>query len=90
MAELLRTLNNLNLRKNNKIAIHQPNQASSFDNKKDKQSKQVKLQIANIENSLQNWFIQQNVGINLVYITECHCRDIARKCGLLHINFLTS
>ena len=54
MAKLLRTLSCLNLRKNNKIVLHKPDQASTLDNEKDKDSKQVELQIANIENSLQN------------------------------------
>ena len=36
MAELLRTLSNLNLRKNNKIVVCQPDQASTLDNQKDR------------------------------------------------------
>ena len=57
MAKLLRTLSNLNLRKNNKIVVRQPDQASTLDNQRDKESKQIELQIANIEKPLQNWSI---------------------------------
>ena len=57
MAELFRIVSNLNLRKNNKIVVCQPDQASTSDNQKDKESKQVELQIADIEKSQQNWSI---------------------------------
>ena len=45
------------MRKNNKIVVRQQDQASTSNNQKDKESKQVELQIANIEKSLQNWSI---------------------------------
>ena len=50
MAELFRIVSNLNLRKNNKIVVCQPDQASTSDNQKDKESKQVELRITDMEN----------------------------------------